>query len=110
MYSREDTSSVIGTLKDNSLPWIKFSIDETWHVAWVVHWCGIDHFRHAIGDGVAGNRVTDNLAELRFTQSKYHSIWLPILFPQRALMDGSKSLNCVTAAIRALLRGWIYIP
>ncbi len=92
------------------MAWFKFSIDETWHVVWVVRWEGRDHFRHAIGDGRTGNLVTDGLAERRFHQGRTQSWWIPILFPQRALMLNQRSINCVTAAIRAFIRGWCYFP
>lgn len=92
------------------MAWFKISIDETWHVVWVVRCKGRDHFRHATGDGSRGNRVTVTLAERRFHQGRTQSWWLPILFPQRALMDDMRSINCVTAAIRAFIRGWCYFP
>jgi hypothetical protein len=101
------STSVIKPMKNG---WIKFSIDETWHVVWVVRWEGSDYFRHAMGDGRTGNLVTDGLAERRFHQGRTQSWWLPILFPQRALMLNKRSINCVTAAIRAFIRGWCYFP
>jgi hypothetical protein len=89
--------------------WIRFAIDETHHVTWLVRWHGRDHYRHAIGDGEAGTRVTEDMAEQRFTQSVWRSCWLPVWFPARTLMDQMRSRNCVTAAVRAWIRGWFYL-
>ena len=52
------------------MAWFKISIDETCHVVWVIRWDGRDHFRHAIGQGDTGNRVTNELAERRFHQGR----------------------------------------
>jgi hypothetical protein len=88
--------------------WIKASIDETCHVAWRVRIGQRQTYLHAIGDGKAGNRVTEDLAKVRFDGGKCFTPWLPVLFPDRAVTTGRRSLNCVTAAARATLRGWLY--
>lgn len=90
--------------------WIKISIDESCHVAWKVRAKGREVFLHAIGDGWAGNRVTAELARKRFEAGKCVTPWLPVLFPRRAATGGRRSINCVTAAGRALVRGWFYWP
>jgi hypothetical protein len=48
--------------REGEMGWIKASIDETCHVAWRVRVGGEDVYLHAIGDGVAGNRVTGEMA------------------------------------------------
>ncbi|HYE21941.1 MAG TPA: hypothetical protein VEA69_26105 [Tepidisphaeraceae bacterium] len=88
--------------------WIKISVDETCHVAWKVRagdeeWC-----LHAIGQGESGNQVTTELAQVRFDGGKCKTPWLPVLFPHRAVTPGRRSINCVTASARALLRGWFW--
>jgi hypothetical protein len=90
--------------------WIKASIDETCHVAWKVRVKNRELYLHAIGEGEMGNFVTENLARLRFDGGKCFTPWLPVLFPRRAITAGSRSHNCVTAAGRAILRGWTYWP
>jgi hypothetical protein len=89
--------------------WIKISIDETCHVVWQVKRHGTaGKYLHAIGDGAEGNRVTDEMAEKRFHAGRCKTPWLPVLFPDRATLYGQRSQNCVTAASRALWRGWFY--
>ena len=63
--------------------WIKLSIDETCHVVWKVHAPDRDIYLHAIGDGPAGNRVTEDCAEKRFNDSGCRTPWLPVLFTDR---------------------------
>ena len=88
--------------------WIKLSVDETCHVVWKVRARGTETYLHAIGDGPAGNRVTTDSAEKRFDAGKCHTPWLPVLFTQRATPLYMRSTNCVTAASRAVCRGWFY--
>jgi hypothetical protein len=90
--------------------WIKISVDETCHVVWKVKAGGRVTCLHAIGDGPAGNRVTEEMAEARFRQGKCVTPWLPVLFPGRAVTAGDRSYNCVTAASKAVLRGWVPWP
>jgi len=90
--------------------WIKISIDETCHVAWKVRTGRQEFCLHAIGDGPVGNRVTSDMAKARFDQGKCISPWIPVLFPRRAVTIGRRSHNCITAATRATLRGWLYFP
>ena len=90
--------------------WIKISVDETCHVVWKVHAQHRDIYLHAIGDGPAGNRVTEDCAEIRFNTSTCQTPWLPVLFTDRAVTPGKHSTNCITAASRALWRGWFYGP
>jgi hypothetical protein len=88
--------------------WIKISVDETCHVVWKVRANGRIECLHAIGDGAEGNRVTHDMAEKRFEQGTCVTPWLPVLFPGRTVMLGKRSTNCVTAASRALWRGWFW--
>ena len=88
--------------------WIKASIDETCHVAWQVRIGTSETYLHAIGDGETGNRVTEDLARVRFDGGKCFTPWLPVLFPTRAVKVSRRSTNCVTAALRAMFRGWLY--
>jgi hypothetical protein len=90
--------------------WIKISIDDTCHVAWLVRAHGRETYLHAIGDGPAGNRVTTDMAQMRFTKGACKTPWLPVLFPHRAVTLQRRSHNCVTAASRALVRGWLFWP
>ncbi len=89
---------------------VKISVDETCHVAWKVRRGNQTAFLHAIGDGSSGTRVTSDMAEKRFAQGKCFSPWLPVVFVDRAVTYDRKSINCVTAASRAILRGWLYFP
>jgi hypothetical protein len=88
--------------------WIKASVDETCHVAWQVRTKNNTIYLHAIGEGPTGNSATENLARVRFDGGKCFTPWLPVLFPRRAMTVNSHSYNCVTAAGRAVLRGWFY--
>jgi hypothetical protein len=88
--------------------WIKIGIDETCHVAYRVFNRAHDAALHGIGDGAEGNKVTDNLAAMRFNQSRCVSPWLPVIFASRAALHGQRSFNCVTAALGAVRRGWLY--
>ena len=88
--------------------WVRISIDETCHWVWKVHADNREITLHAIGDGPVGNRVTPEMAQARFADGKCITPWLPVLFPHRAVTVGRRSHNCVTAAMRALLRGWVY--
>ena len=90
--------------------WIKLGVDETCHVTWVVRQGGAETYLHAIGDGSAGTRVTADMARTRFDKSRVHVGWLPVLFPRRAALPGRRSINCVTAAAGAMVRGWLYFP
>jgi hypothetical protein len=90
--------------------WIKISVDETYHVVWKVRVRGKETCMHAIGDGAVGNRVTSEMAESRFSQGKCITPWLPVLFPHRAITLRRRSRNCVTAASRAVIRGWLFWP
>jgi hypothetical protein len=92
------------------MPWIKIAMDQTCHVAWSVRHAGRQHFLHAIGQGTQGNRITEELAKMRFEKSPLRTPWLPILFPSRALIQGKRSINCITAATGALCRGWFWFP
>jgi hypothetical protein len=56
----------------------------------------------------AGNRITTDHAEKRFHQGACITPWLPVLFAHRTIMPGIRSRNCVTAAARAMWRGWFY--
>lgn len=89
---------------------IKISLDETCHVVWKVRRRRQVAYLHAVGDGPTGNRVTSEMAEKRFQQGRCFTPWLPVIFVGRATTCGRKSINCVTAASRALLRGWFYFP
>jgi hypothetical protein len=89
--------------------WIKLSIDETCHLAWAVRAAGCEYYLHAVGDGAAGNRVTQDLAKMRFDGGKFITPWLPVLFPRRAVTEHRRSINCVTAGMAAMMRGWLYI-
>ena len=89
--------------------WIKISVDENCHVAWKVRQHGKESYLHAIGDGAIGNRVTENLARVRFDGGKCRTPWLPVVFADRAMTQKRRSLNCVTAATSALIRGWFYL-
>jgi hypothetical protein len=88
--------------------WIKISVDETCHVVWKVRRRGHVVCLHAIGDGPEGNRVTGEMAEKRFDGGRCITPWMPVLFPHRAVTLGRRSRNCVTAASRAVVRGWVY--
>lgn len=90
--------------------WIKASVDETCHVAWRVRVGGEDVYLHAIGEGAVGNRVTGEMARARFEGGRCFTPWLPVLFPGRAVTTGRRSINCVTAAGRAVVRGWVWWP
>jgi hypothetical protein len=89
--------------------WIKASVDETCHVAWQVRMKKSHTYLHAIGEGEFGSCVTENMAKLRFDGGRCFTPWLPVLFPGHAVTVGNRSYNCVTAAGRAMLRGWIYL-
>ena len=89
---------------------MKIGFDDGCHVAWTVRSDGHERFLHAIGDGPAGNRITQDMARMRFDKSRFHTPWLPILFPQRAVIEGRRSINCVTAAAGAFCRGWFWLP
>ena len=88
--------------------WIRISVDETCHVVWEVRHGSHHRYLHAIGDGPVGNRVTSDSAEKRFHDGKCITPQLPVLFTSRAVTTGQRSKNCVTAASRALWRGWFY--
>jgi hypothetical protein len=89
--------------------WVKISVDDTCHVVWQVKRRGTEpQFLHAIGEGPEGNRVTEEMAAKRFEAGVCKTPWLPVLFPDRTIMTGDRSHNCVTAASRALWRGWFY--
>ena len=90
--------------------WIKASIDETCHVAWRVRVGGADVYLHATGNGESGTRVTGEMARARFEGGRCVTPWLPVLFPRRAVTTGRRSINCVTAAGRAVVRGWVWWP
>ena len=87
---------------------IRISVDETCHVVWQVRSGRQSYYIHAIGDGPVGNCVTSDSAEKRFHQGRCITPWLPVFFSHRAVMPGIRSLNCVTAAARAMCRGWFY--
>ena len=89
--------------------WVKVSVDEACHVAWRVRAGGTDTYLHAIGNGPAGTAVTGDLARVRFDGGRCVSPWLPVLFPGRAVTPGRRSVNCVTAAVSAVVRGWLYV-
>jgi hypothetical protein len=88
--------------------WIQVSCDETCHVVWRVEVRRRETFLHAIGDGAVGNKVTEEMARKRFENGRCISPRLPVLFPGRAVTVGRRHINCVTAASRALVRGWLY--
>ena len=88
--------------------WIKISLDETCHVVWKVRANGHLACMHAVGDGPISNRVTQDMATSRFDQGKCITPRMPVLFPHRAVILGKRSRNCVTAASRAMARGWLY--
>ncbi len=90
--------------------WVKLSIDETCHVAWVVRRRDGEMYLHAIGHGAAGTRVTEDMARARFAGGQLKTPWIPVLFPGRAAVRGRRSCNCVTAAAGAVVRGWFYLP
>jgi hypothetical protein len=90
--------------------WMKIGFDDGCHVSWTVRTGTEERFLHAIGEGDEGNRITPELAKMRFEKSRFWSPWLPIIFPRRACIDGRRSINCVTAACRAFCRGWIWWP
>ena len=92
------------------MPWMKFSIDDGCHVTWAVHTPDGPRYLHAIGDGVQGNRITTEMAQMRFEKSRFRTTWVPILFANRALIEGRRSINCVTAAAGAFCRGWFWLP
>jgi hypothetical protein len=89
--------------------WIKLSVDETCHVVWAVRSKAGDIFLHAIGDGAEGNRVTREMARKRFDGGKCKTPWMPVIFPERAVFEQRRSMNCVTAAAVAVFRGWFYV-
>jgi hypothetical protein len=88
--------------------WVKISVDETCHVVWRVRRGSEDIYLHAIGTGSARTVVTGDLAKMRFDGGRCISPWLPVLFPARAITPGRRSINCVTAAATAIVRGWFY--
>lgn len=92
------------------MAWMKFGFDDGCHVIWTVRTRGGQKYLHAIGEGAEGNRITANMAQMRFEKSRFHTPWFPILFPSRALIDGRRSVNCVTAAAGAFCRGWFWLP
>ena len=92
------------------MAWMKIAFDEGCHVAWSVRSGEGRRFLHAIGEGREGNRITQEMAKMRFEKSRFRTPWIPILFPGRALVEGRRSLNCVTAAAGALCRGWFWLP
>jgi hypothetical protein len=89
---------------------MKVGFDDGCHVAWSVRSVGEQHFLHAIGEGEQGNRVTEELAKIRFDKCRFFTPWLPILFAERALIQGQRVRNCVTAAFGAFCRGWFWFP
>lgn len=89
------------------MAWMKIAVDEVCHVTWTVHTNGRQRYLHAIGDGDDANRVTEELARMRFDKSRLRTPWLPILFPKRAMTHGRKARNCATAAAAAFRRGWM---
>ena len=89
---------------------MRIGVDECCHVAWCVHVDGEQHFLHAIGEGEEGNRITDDLAKMRFDKSRFRTPWLPVLFPRRALVADRRSYNSGTAAAGAFCRGWFWLP
>lgn len=90
--------------------WIKISVDDTCHVVWKVRTHGTEQAMHAIGEGPIGNRVTTDMAKKRFETAKCVTPWLPVLFVARTDLVGVRSYNCITAAMRAMWRGWFYWP
>jgi hypothetical protein len=92
------------------MAWMKIAFDDGCHVAWSVRTSAGQRFLHAIGDGPEGNRITEDMAKMRFEKSRFRTPWLPILFPKRALIEGRRSINCVTAATGAFCRGWFWLP
>ncbi len=88
---------------------MKFGFDEGCHVAWTVASSDGKKFLHAFGEGAEGNRITTDMAQMRFNKSRVYTPWLPILFPSRAMIDGRRSFNCVTAAAGAFSRGWFWL-
>lgn len=92
------------------MTWIKIAIDEVCHVSWSVRQADRRVYLHAIGDGERGNRVTDEMARMRFDKSRLYTPWIPVLFPSRVVTLESRSINCATAAARAAVRGWFWIP
>jgi hypothetical protein len=92
------------------MPWLKFSNDESWHVSWAVSTSTGTTYLHAIGNGGQGNRITQDMARMRFEKGRVRSPWVPILFASRALIEGRRSINCVTAAAGAICRGWFWLP
>lgn len=90
------------------MPWMKIAIDECCHVSWKVRSRSEDKYRHAIGTVRDKADVTDELAQMCFGKSGFVTPWIPVLFTSRALLTDHRSRNCVTDALRAVVRGWFY--